>query len=475
MRKQARKLKLLYLYQRRSIKSRLTMTVFTSIIFMFLTILINWKINLYSVQIVGDSYKSNVLLNQLFSSIERGEESLDNFVKTFNYEEVDFFNTCKRKVQSELENWPNTHSMNELAEKRYVIAQLVDSWLRLSDRVISCRIANTTQDLRENYARTIECYNMLVNQITEYETMILRDNKKSFDKNQMILSRISRVVFVYFSISFVLILAILYFTITQLLQPLENISETANLVAKRNFDIPLFNSNAKDEIGNICRAFDSMIISLNEYMNTILEKARTENELKEQQNEMLRLYSAAKINALQTQISPHFLFNTLNTGVQLAMMEGADKTSEFIEQLAAFFRYNIRPEHQTATIDEELMLIEHFVYIMKVRFGSRLEFVKKVPDEKFNQRLPSMTLQPLVENCIKHGLMNSQGMVELSVQHIPDFIEICISDNGNGFEPEIREKILSRLSGNEEKECTRSCCIACILKHFVPLYERGSP
>ena len=435
-----------------SLKYKLTMTVFVSVIFMILTILVSWNISFYSIQVVGDSYKSNMLLNQLFVYIEQGEGYLDSFVKNYNYDEIDSFNVCKKKIKDELGNWPDSYYQEELSVKRYVIAQLVESWLSLSDKVISCRISSSLQELKENYSHLIECYNMLVSQISDYEAMILKDNKKSFDNNSFTILKIFQLVFVYFAISFAIILFLLYLNITRILEPLENISETANLVAKRKFDIPLFNCNTRDEIGNICRAFDSMIISINEYMNTILEKARNENELKEKQNEMLRLYSAAKISALQNQISPHFLFNTLNTGVQLAMMEGADKTSEFIEQLAAFFRYNIRPEHQTATIDEELMLTEHFVYIMKVRFGSRLEFRKNLPQEKFSQKLPSMTLQPLVENCIKHGLLNSQGLVELSIRRITDFVEITISDNGQGFDPEVREKILSVLKENPEKE-----------------------
>ena len=79
---------------------------------------------------------------------------------------------------------------------------------------------------------------------------------------------------------------------------------------------------------------------------------------------MRALYSDAQLRALQSQINPHFLFNTLNTGVQLAMMEGADKTSYFIEQVASFFRYNIQQQKQVATIDEELGLVDNFVYIM---------------------------------------------------------------------------------------------------------------
>ena len=75
---------------------------------------------------------------------------------------------------------------------------------------------------------------------------------------------------------------------------------------------------------------------------------------------MQALYTDAQLRALQNQINPHFLFNTLNSGAQLAMMEGADKTCYFIEQVSDFFRYNIQQQKQTATIDEELGLVDNF-------------------------------------------------------------------------------------------------------------------
>jgi sensor histidine kinase YesM len=158
--------------------------------------------------------------------------------------------------------------------------------------------------------------------------------------------------------------------------------------------------------------------------------------------EMRELYADAQLRALQNQINPHFLFNTLNTGVQLAMMEGADKTCFFMEQVADFFRYNIQQKNQTATIDEELALVDNFVYIMKVRFGDRLQFVKDVPEGENTKILPRMTLQPLVENCIKHGLNGAKGIVVLKIRRDSFFTRISISDNGCGFPPELRKKIL---------------------------------
>ena len=86
----------------------------------------------------------------------------------------------------------------------------------------------------------------------------------------------------------------------------------------------------------------------------------------------------AQLKYLQAQINPHFLFNTLNAGAQLAMMEGADKTCLFVENMAEFFRYNLKKISQDATIEEEINLVDSYVYILNVRFVGEIRFQKRI-------------------------------------------------------------------------------------------------
>ena len=292
----------------------------------------------------------------------------------------------------------------------------------------------------------MKTYNYLVNQIVELNNLRLQQNAERYNNNQnrmLITNSLSILFFIIFS---VLIFFVLYFTITSIMEPLVEISEVSHKISQGDFDIPLFNRNSRDEIGNLCRAFDRMIISIREYIDTIWEKARIEADLKEKEIEMQSLYTGAQLRALQNQINPHFLFNTLNTGAQLAMMENADKTCYFMEQVADFFRYNIQQQSRTVSIDEELGLIDNFVYIMKVRFGNRLDFTKEIPEGPFKEQIPSMTLQPLVENCIKHGLKKSKGKVKLSITREENFIVISISDNGDGMPENTRKAVFEAVA-----------------------------
>ena len=108
-----------------------------------------------------------------------------------------------------------------------------------------------------------------------------------------------------------------------IISPLKTLATQADEVAKGNFDIELADSGAEDEIGVVTRAFNQMVISIREYIERIRLSMEVERNLKEKELMMEAHLKDAKLKYLQAQINPHFLFNTLNAGAQLAMMEEA--------------------------------------------------------------------------------------------------------------------------------------------------------
>ena len=152
---------------------------------------------------------------------------------------------------------------------------------------------------------------------------------------------------------------------------------------------------------------------------------------------LIKLSKAAKIN-------PHFLFNTLNAGAQLAMMEGADKTTEFIENMADFFRYNIKKMNQDTTVGEEVQLVDNYIYILNVRFTGEIHFEKEIDEKVLEVKVPSMILQPIVENAVNYGIRNigREGKIKLTVYRKDKFIYLSVWDNGIGMSEEKISQIL---------------------------------
>ena len=430
----------------KSLRWRIMVSVGIAVFMLATSILATTRLTYSSINNLGDSYKSNSELTYFTQEVTSTEIAMENYVNYRTFESIDAYYNSRTKVEDFYENLQSFPSKNDVTHTEYTVHQLTEAFLYYSNLAISARRANNEEETAIQYQYAMDSYNYLLTQILELNNQRLQQNADIYDKNKnriVITNTLSIVFFLLFS---VLIFFVLYFTITSIMEPLADISEVAHKVAKRNFDVPLFNRSTNDEIGAICTAFDRMIISIREYIDTIWEKARTEAELKEKEIEMQALYTDAQLRALQNQINPHFLFNTLNTGAQLAMMENADKTCYFIEQVADFFRYNIQQQSRTVSIDEELGLVDNFVYIMKVRFGNRLDFTKEIPDGTFPQQIPSMTLQPLVENCIKHGLKNTKGKVHLKLELEEKYIVISVSDNGEGMNDKTREAVFQAVA-----------------------------
>lgn len=444
-------LKVLKTYiKNKSLRWRIMACIFVAMIVMLITLTASIQMVYSNMDVLGDSYSSNTELNHYLGIIESTERNMENYVTYHTFESIDSYYKYRNDMESFSSFLNSVPSVDKTQMEEYRVYQLTKSFLLLCDKTVSSRRANNNNELNLYYEKTLNCYNELITHLTQLNILMLQSNAFKYNKNDMQIHQLSRVSFFFFTAVTILVCLLIYFTITTITAPLGRITETANRVSKRDFDVPLFNATTTDEIGTICTAFDKMIISIREYIDTIWEKAVTEAELREKEIEMQALYADAQLKALQYQINPHFLFNTLNTGAQLAMMEEADKTSYFLEQVADFFRYNIRQDKKTASINDELGLIDNFVYIMKVRFGDRLEFKKEIESQNFPQQIPIMTLQPIVENCIKHGLKNKTGTVILKVGTEDNFVVISVRDNGCGMDEETRKSILDAVNkGNE--------------------------
>ena len=177
-----------------------------------------------------------------------------------------------------------------------------------------------------------------------------------------------------------------------------------------------------------------------------------ERRLKEKELLMESHLKDARLKYLQAQINPHFLFNTLNAGAQLAMLESADRTYDYVQKVADFFRYNIKKDNDEVSLSEEIKLVDTYIYILNVRFAGDIHFTKKIEDEELLRvRIPSMILQPIVENSVNHGIrkIEGEGKIELAVYRVEDEICISVADNGAGMQKEQIDKILS---GNTDVE-----------------------
>ena len=156
---------------------------------------------------------------------------------------------------------------------------------------------------------------------------------------------------------------------------------------------------------------------------------------KERQEEQLRtLATQAELRALKAQINPHFLFNTLNT-IAALIHTNPELAEATVERLAELFRYVLTTsERGKVLLEEELSFLNGYLEIERARFGERLRVTRKVAPETLSVPVPSLILQPLVENAIKHG-RSDDGSINLTIraERDGDTVLIAITDQGAGI------------------------------------------
>lgn len=149
----------------------------------------------------------------------------------------------------------------------------------------------------------------------------------------------------------------------------------------------------------------------------------------------------ADFRLLQSQINPHFLFNTLNTIAQMAYIEGAEKAAGLVWSLSDLLRFSLRKTEELIPLHEEIKMLGNYLDIQQSRFGERLQASIGIEPGLENMAIPCMLLQPLVENAIIHGfeLSTAKGLIKVTISREGDRLVCRVDDDGLGFDPQAAE------------------------------------
>ena len=176
-----------------------------------------------------------------------------------------------------------------------------------------------------------------------------------------------------------------------------------------------------------------------------------------------RSYSASmmdkqsRISSLQSQINPHFLYNTLECIRSEAILQGSDSIARMSKALASFFRYSISRREDIVTVQDELSNIQNYFLIQEYRFENKFSLKIEIEPEDeriYDAMIPKMTLQPIVENSIFHGLETKaeNGSVTIRIAATQDLLHIVVSDDGIGMDRENLERMRRSMEQAPQRE-----------------------
>lgn len=434
------------LLRRMSLQTKLLMTFALTAVLMFvINLLLYSEIN-HSMRKMDEVYATNVSLNALTECLEETHGDVQEYLNTKSSDSLEDYYRNVQEYRDMLTQLNGSIIDNKMKILEKNIRNMSETYLELADETIQAKRGRNVERYKAAFAEESEKYQYIQYAIYNLNNLRFQTNSDNYQimlRSLNFMEIISSMIMVIVAVINVFVLALLIRTITE---PLRMLSKSANEVAGGNFDAEFSVYESEDEVGVVTQAFAKMLASIREYIAKLKESMEKEQQMKERELLMETHLKDAQLKYLQAQINPHFLFNSLNAGAQLAMMEDAEQTSIFVEKMADFFRYNVHKIEETATMAEEIEAVDNYVYILNVRFAGDIHFEKKIAEGVEDVRLPSMILQPIVENAVNHGIRNIdwEGHIWLEVEQLAGSIEIRIRDNGQGM---TQERILEVLSG----------------------------
>jgi len=186
-----------------------------------------------------------------------------------------------------------------------------------------------------------------------------------------------------------------------------------------------------DEIGQLGKGFNHMVNEIDRLVSEVYKTGLREKE--------------AEIKALQSQMNPHFLYNTLETINMLAITKGNLEVSDMVSSLGRLLRYTVDNSSKIVTFKEELSFIHSYIAIQRVRMGEELQYGEDIEPSLLDVLIPKLVLQPFVENAILHGLFGQGGRIVIKASTKNQILEIVIHDNGKGVSIEKLEELKKSL------------------------------
>lgn len=226
---------------------------------------------------------------------------------------------------------------------------------------------------------------------------------------------------------------------TKITKPLRHLSQhISSLSDKKNLWVDSSIEEGEDEVADIGKAFNMLV----QHMNLLME----------QQKKMYEQKQRLEMNALQAQINPHFLYNTLDSIRWMAVFQDAENIADTVMSLEELLRNMAKGVGDKISLREELSLVEDYVRLQQVRYMEIFDYVCDVPEKYLDYQIVKMSMQPIIENAILHGIVPSgtYGEVKIFVRETKTDLYVSVEDNGIGIDKEEFQKLV-RTGGDKNK------------------------
>lgn len=397
---------------------------------------------------IDSMFEKHIYLSEINETLKELDQNLLEFLSSKSSTRLSNYLIGIEDLDSIIADFYDTGLINgDLMMKN--ITNLINQYKTDADLAITYKRQRNVQEYYKHYEKSVKTQKFIFDYISQLSERQIDINSASYVEliNHTKLIQIITMIIVVDLIIFSLL--IVYLITSRMVKPFTNLYKSAEEISKGNYDTEDVIIQTDDEFRLLAESFNKMKNSISNHIEELKSQAETEAELKDEQMKNLKmayLLDSAKLSALQSQINPHFLYNTINAGVQLAVIERANKTGEFLESMSRLFRYNLQKMNGECTLEDEISNIKDYYDLLKVRFRDRIKFEFDIDVNTLNTKMPPMILQPLVENSYIHGLSGLEvgGTITISSRLEDEKTVISISDTGVGIEEKNINDILSK-------------------------------
>ncbi|WMJ88665.1 sensor histidine kinase [Anaerocolumna sp. MB42-C2] len=390
-------------------------------------------------------------LTTVYNELNQIQNNLEVYLSTRSSDSLQSFYDHSNSITYNNSILKSDEGFSDRGIKIKNLTGMVDHYLKILDETVVDKRNKKINEYTSGYQEAVKEYNYIGNYIQEIMSTDLSDSAQKYIELKKEADQTAMINYFLFGITIILISVILVLFSIEITKPISKLVSYAKEVSDGNFDVEITDEKTSSEISILYQTFHRMTISIKEYVNELKEKQRLERTLIEEKLDNLKMKNAlheAELLALQSQVNPHFIFNSINIGAKVAMLQGDDITCEYLENFADIFRYNLKGLDYNATLQEEINNVAAYMNLLITRFGDIIDFRLSEPEDDSikNFIMPRMTLQPLVENAYIHGVSKFEdgGIIELKTAKDGNRINITISNTGDEFPKETIEMILNR-------------------------------
>lgn len=385
-----------------------------------------------------DLIKTSLVYN-LSGIIKTNKDKFENVIRSYSTDNIEIF---EESIEPVWRSWNSVkNKANTSQEAFYQIEAIRFGMLAyIKSAKLSISSMNDNQDVfAEQLIRAGRIENYIVNYLDLLINIRLNESSRLHENQKEAVSRIQVISFIgIFLIALISLIFVNFFSVT-LTKPIIELAANTRKIADGILNVKSVSAHSDDEIGVLTNSFNKMSHNIHEMVESLKDKAKMEKLLYEDEMKIVDMGKSlkeAQFLSLQSQINPHFLFNTLNTIARTSMFEQAPKTVRLIESLSHVFRYNLNNQEKAVTLKEELEILEEYMFIQKSRYGDRINFHIENEIDISHIKIPVFTLQPLVENAVKYGIEPKEegGSISICIEKQEKGILIKIIDTGVGFD-----------------------------------------